>query len=106
MPATDLVQLTADQRGVYKYKIDYFLYELKMYNAQKDRINNLIKWIELIIKADYLQACCNLNETLEKWYVALRISLQINSVKSNLRLVNRYALAVRPLTQTPRNFKA
>ena len=106
VPATDLAQLTADQRGVHKYKMDYFLYELKMYNAQKDRINSLIRWIESTVKADYLQACCDPNETLGKWYVALRTSLQVDSAESNLRLANRYALAVRPLTRTPRNFEA
>ena len=55
---------------------------------------------------DYLYTYCNPRKNVREWYTLLRITLQINNAKNNLRLVNRYNTVIRPLTRPLRNFEA
>ena len=106
VPATIFTDMSTEDQRNYQFLLNSYHQDCRRYQTQVDRVHALTTWMQDTVSPSYRKTCCKPTESLRSWYSKLRSLVQLDDVRLEADLLDRYEKIIRPMTRPPTNFDA
>jgi hypothetical protein len=101
---TSISEMTTEGKANYQHDWSTYVFLSKEYKEHRTNLEKLITWIISTTSKTIWITCCKEEETMDKWYLALKATGAAYERNRVPDARAKYQQAIKPLSKLPRNF--
>ncbi|KAL2192211.1 hypothetical protein P885DRAFT_82426 [Corynascus similis CBS 632.67] len=105
-PPANLMEMTTAGREGYRADMSDYRFEIGLYENERKNVNQLSAWIRKTVASHIYDTTCDADDTLDKWYIALKERVGSHDNEELERAMVRYEAATKPLNRKPKDMAA